>query len=526
MWLPCQFQFTERKSKKKDEFEEQPEIKEDYLFFLVTSDRTLLPAMNETLRREGLRLRFRPSRHYSRWSLKSIIEYVKGNDGTVNPKKIYNEIYSQLKSYIEFQDDRHAKYVTLWIMATYFIPIFRTFPYIFIHGTKRVGKTKLLTLIQLMAFNGVSSVSITTSSIFRMVEELMPTICFDETEKLHEAERGSEWRAVILGGYKYGTGEVWRTEGDKKKHVRSFRVFSPKAFANIHGIENVLEDRVGLYIILLRSLNPNILNSEVNVEDPIWQEIRDKLYLLFMNYFSEVSAVSEVSEDVLETIGLQSRDRELWKPIITLAKFIEKYGEENLTEEILNLAKESTNKKQVEDVTENTDCILAQTLLSFKGDEWYYVKDIKDKLVENMGEDEAPRWLNTKWVGRALKRLGFDQKRRLGRGIQYFLDSSKIHRLLLRLGVSPETTQTSLTTQTSPSQNPETVPQTSKNLSFNDLLPELRRRLQADFTEADFTVIAKQLGLSETEAKNLFVRLKDEGCLAVSPYGLWKWVKL
>jgi len=65
----------------------------------------------------------------------------------------------------------------------------------------------------------------------------------------------------------------------------------------------------------------------------------------------------------------------------------------------------------------------------------------------------------------------------------------------------------------------------SKNATFSDVLPELRRRLQADFTEADFVVIARQLGLSETEAKNLFVRLRDEGCLAVTPYGLWKWVK-
>ena len=65
----------------------------------------------------------------------------------------------------------------------------------------------------------------------------------------------------------------------------------------------------------------------------------------------------------------------------------------------------------------------------------------------------------------------------------------------------------------------------SKNATFSEILPELRRRLQADFTEADFIVIAKQLGLDETEAKSLFVRLRDEGRLAVTPYGLWKWVK-
>jgi len=65
----------------------------------------------------------------------------------------------------------------------------------------------------------------------------------------------------------------------------------------------------------------------------------------------------------------------------------------------------------------------------------------------------------------------------------------------------------------------------SKNATFSEILPELRRRLQADFTEADFIVIVRQLGLSETEAKNLFVRLRDEGRLAVTPYGLWKWVK-
>jgi len=176
---------------------------------------------------------------------------------------------------------------------------------------------------------------------------------------------------------------------------------------------------------------------------------------------------------------------------------------------MVEFAKQKVREKQIENMTETGEYILVQTLLKIvEEDRYYKVKEIRDLMATYF--DEEQKWLTTAWVGRALRRLGFTEKRRVGTGYEYLIKTQAVQDLAERLGIKLQ---------------PESQTQTSRNLSFNDLLPELRRRLQADFTEADFTVIAKQLGLSETEAKNLFVRLRDEGCLAVTPYGLWKWIK-
>jgi transposase len=66
----------------------------------------------------------------------------------------------------------------------------------------------------------------------------------------------------------------------------------------------------------------------------------------------------------------------------------------------------------VENRTETLDFLLVQTLLSIvKEDAYYKVKEIKEAMAENF--DEPQKWLTTKWIGNALRRLGFTEKRRM-----------------------------------------------------------------------------------------------------------------
>jgi len=119
------------------------------------------------------------------------------------------------------------------------------------------------------AMRGFSG-NLSTSSMFRLIQNSRCTLLIDETEKLANPERAQDFRGLLLCGYKKGE-FVFRAEKTRKDRYKpeSFEVYSPKMLANIRGLEDVLEDRC-ITIIMKRAKNPRILNAEINLNDPIW----------------------------------------------------------------------------------------------------------------------------------------------------------------------------------------------------------------------------------------------------------------
>lgn len=117
------------------------------------------------------------------------------------------------------------------------------------------------------------------------------------------------FRQLLLVRYKKGL-KAYRVEGDVWKKPVDYDIYGPLALANIAGIEDVMQDRA-IPIFLLRSINPKILNSKVDFSSPLWPELRNLGFLLFMQYFSEVSEVCGQCEAVLTTAEITSRERTL-----------------------------------------------------------------------------------------------------------------------------------------------------------------------------------------------------------------------
>jgi len=416
---------------------------EKELPFLITSNRKKILCNNEVLSKLKWKLEYRIVTFENHWSLESIEAFLNGT-AKVDPAYVYEMVRDSWKTYIEFEDETVYDFLTLWTIGTYFFHLFNAYPYVYIGGLKRSGKTKVLTVASLMCFNAIFSNNLSTSSIFRLIQSGRCTLLMDETEKLANRERASELRNLLLSGYKKGA-KVYRTEKTTKDRLipEAFEVYSPKMIANIKGIEDVLEDRC-ITIIMRRGKNKQILNSEPKVNMPIWQEIKNSLFLLYLNYFSELSELSEVVNLVESNIS--EREAELWKPILTLAKFFDSHpptmftnslrspSSPSLYTRILEFAKSKIREKQIENVTETAEYILVRALLKVVTKRQYYkVKEIKD--VMSSYYDEEQRWLNTRWVGSALRRLGFTEKRRVGRGYEYLLSREEIEDLAQRLGI-------------------------------------------------------------------------------------------
>ena len=315
------------------------------------------------------------------------------------------------KSYLEFEKPVIYDFLTLWTIGTYFFHLFNSYPYIYIGGLKRSGKTKVLTVASLMCFNAIFSNNLSTSAIFRLIQSGRCTLLMDETEKLSNKDRALELRNLLLSGYKRGA-KVYRTEKTSKDRLvpEAFEVYSPKMIANISGLDSVLEDRC-IVIIMRRGKDKKILNSEPLLHDLTWQETRDRLYLLYLTYWEEVKEEYEkLGEGSVGNRRYLSKNKA--KAIIgfhnslslseiccntLLPTLPTQPTQPSLKESIIEFAFQKVKEKQVENVTETRELILVQTLLeTVQSNGYYKVKAIRDAM-EQKYEDEQ-KWLRPEWL--------------------------------------------------------------------------------------------------------------------------------
>jgi len=98
-----------------------------------------------------------------------------------------------------------------------------------------------------------------------------------------------------------------------------------------------------------------------------------------------------------------------------------------------SLAVEKTKEIQRENSLSHEN-VLVKTLLSMVNEDKYYkLSEIKGKMVEHL---EHGDWVNEKYVGKILRRLGLSTKRRIATGYEYFLKVSEVKEWCKRLEIS------------------------------------------------------------------------------------------
>lgn len=419
--------------------------------FLISSQRKAIHTLSQLP--EGTILSTTPMRIKSpQWQRNDIAQWLE-TDSKIDPIEVYNQTRKKLEYYFEFSNDPTYDIVTLWSIGSYFYHIFPAYPYLFINGPKRTGKSKLLLFLKPVCHNAFMSSSITTAALQRTIESLRSTLLIDEHEffsNRHKlSERQMELRAALLDGYHIGS-EALKVEGDKDKRVNTYATYSPKALANIAGLDDILEDRC-IYILMQRALGPQ-KNTEIDVTDHEWIDIKNKLHRLYLENASVLSELSAVC--AVDFKAVQSRDRQLWLSLVTLARFFEERGIKNLTNSIIEYARSMSNMKSVEE-QETHEVILVHALNDLvKSSDWYTPTTIKYEFQEVLKEcdpDSDISWVNNKVVGRMLKRIGLADKRRVSTGMEYYITVEAVQTLKERYQVDEKTsTQTTETTLSTP----------------------------------------------------------------------------
>jgi hypothetical protein len=366
--------------------------------------------------------RFQP-----RWSLQSIQMFSRGETTALDKIQLLEKIKNEFVTYMEFSDERLYDFFALWSIGTYFFQLFNTYPYVYVGGISQSGKSKLLTLCGCISFNAIPSANMSVASIYRLINNARCSLFIDEIEQLAYRHRGGDFRNILLCGYRKGQ-YAYRNivTPDRNFTPEPFEVYSPKMLANIEGVEDVLESRC-ISVTMRRGSNRNITNTEVEENDPKWQQIRDLIYLFLMKNWKEVRQTYSGFEN---DTALASREWELWKPILSLAKF---FDNTDLLERMKNLALEKSEESRRDD-SDTHEFILVEVLQSLvKEDGFYRLREIRNEMANRF---ESSSWLVERYVGRLLRRLGFSDRRRVGCGTEYFFKVSEVTDLAQRLGIS------------------------------------------------------------------------------------------
>lgn len=384
------------------------------------------------------------------------------------------ELIKQILGHYMVMPDKYLTIASVWAMGTYFHDSFQTYPYLFVNAMRGSGKSRLLKLLSHLTKHGCLTNNLTESVLFRSAQA-KTCIILDEFENVGTKEK-STLRELLNSAYKKGASvkrmRKKQTKEGEEQVMETFNLYTPVAIANIWGMEEVLADRC-ITLILEKTFDPNktkliedfddnllfkeikrtlerssvVLCSVVTPKNSIrgWNNYIKTAYKqksIYTTTYTKYNTYNyrrlhkEDEEELLlsateietfkkiDDTEIDGRNLELFLPLFFIAKTIGA----DVFDELIGIAKDSVREKRTDEFMESADVsfidFISKKHISL---EYRRVIDLTREFREFVQDDqEEVRWLNSRWVGRALKRLKLClDKRRVSQGMEVILDVPK-----------------------------------------------------------------------------------------------------
>jgi hypothetical protein len=263
-----------------------------------------------------------------RWSMESIQRFHEDHS-RVNPISVFSRLKDTWNSYMDLSGNPGADTaLPLFNMLSYCVQLFQYAPYLKYEGEKGAAKSKACEIHELVDFNAIYGTNYTPADMFRTLDDMRGTLIIDEAENYGQNGSKSDYdlareQIINLGFKKNGT--VSRRD-DYGKTRRTFHVFGIKIFGSIGSVSETIRDRA-YQITLLKTGNREISKRTPRTTDPRWQQIRDDLYLLVLNYWQEIKELAD-SGNIENRLDLISRDYDKALPLIVLATFFDSHDKD------------------------------------------------------------------------------------------------------------------------------------------------------------------------------------------------------
>lgn len=269
--------------------------------------------------------------------------------GTAPGAELLADLRRFFTRFAVFKDPRIALLLATWTLGTYCYRVFRVYPYLVLRSPeKRCGKSRVLDLLSLLAFNASPRVvHPTTAQLFRGPSRNGGTLLLDEVEALKNADKEhyAGLLAVLNNGFEQG-GSVSRLEpiGTGEFREMSFETYCPRALAGINRLPEVLEDR-SILIVMQRKLKREQTErfSPSRFEDEA-QALRDRCYLWALTHTQNLATTYSGADRFFAPYldSLDDRAQDLWEPLVSIVALADAEQEDKhktSTEELTALAR-------------------------------------------------------------------------------------------------------------------------------------------------------------------------------------------
>jgi hypothetical protein len=284
----------------------------------------------------------------SGFSQSAVLDYI--SDADIGPPdRVHKRIVDYLKTYIYFKNPEHYDMLAVWVMGTYLYRAFRYYPYLHLNAEKGSGKTLLMELLAPIAFNGVLMAQPPASTVLKLIEQDAASLFMDEVEGLEAGKSGGgQLKSILKTGFSrsgvYYNGDVM------------YRTYSPKCFAGINLLDDVLADRT-IVVRLLRKTGYDTLKQyrETPLVRKGQAELRDNLYHFGLRYGPAIADDYDSETTLYDTLPhLTNRAYDIWVPLF---KIVNSFGDGDYKNRVFqsldHLSQADTQRRVVRDSEEN-----------------------------------------------------------------------------------------------------------------------------------------------------------------------------
>jgi len=307
--------------------------------------------------------------------------------------------------------DGGADVLAAFILLTYVVEAFDSVPYLAILSpTPRCGKSRLLELIEMLAWRPWLTTSATGAVIYRRIERLHPTLLLDEAEVVRShGDAAGIIRSLLQAGYRRGV-QVTRCVGEHFED-RDFDIYGPKVFAAIGRLPSALLDRCIVLEMRRKRRDEEVARFRKRdaASDALTLRRRARRWEI-----DHVKALEGCRPPLPEP--LDDRAQEIWEPLLAVGtragegwlerlteaatRFSAGREDESATLELLADIREILTERVVERIP---SADLVQSLVEVEGRrwaEWSHGRPLTPtglaRLLKDFGIRPIPLWIDSK----------------------------------------------------------------------------------------------------------------------------------
>lgn len=211
--------------------------------------------------------------------------------------------------------------IALWAAHSHAVDELDVVAYLFVTSAeKRCGKTMLLDLLEHLCLRGRSTANISPAALYRMVDQVKPTLLFDEVDNVFATKRGavdpakSDLVGLINAGFRRGR-PAYRMGGANMRTLEEFDPFGPKALAGIGGcLPDTLEDRCIPIRLSRKHRGESKARHRLRIHEPEAVALGQRLGAAVA---SAATNLRDVWPDLPDE--LSDRAQDIWEPLLMVA---------------------------------------------------------------------------------------------------------------------------------------------------------------------------------------------------------------